>query len=619
MKRIAFLFLLAALLMPLLTSQIYAVDFKKGSYVSTSPSPGDFAVNVNLLGEKGSVYGPGKEIRLSFNTTKDAYVIVYDIDADGNVQLLYPEEGRPTLSEGRKTYFLPVPGRNVYWQTGSTTGVEYIHAVAVTDRNRINEDELYFLAGNERLSNEKQFHVDLDPYLAFNMIDEELVSGAENDPPATDFTYFYINKHVEYPRYLCSKCHSPEKLSDPYTMECPEIVIEKITYDAEPHYPYPPLYDVSHVGEENEGDTYAYDSTGDEEDRDYADTVSDTHLYLSVYSGYSWYRPYYPYYGINLIGFDPFYWDVWWDFGWYGIGGYYWWPGYGWWYPPSYYWAYHYRYPWWGYGDYWYWHGRDRHWAYGGCCRPLYGQRTVSKRYLDYSKTNTDIRRSRAIAGSRLMETKTRDIAQRFERSGIERRAIGGSLGRTSIGNERSVSPVRESKRTVVYGAGQVRRGAVRAVNRATRTGQIERARRQTDTRTPESNRGAPEQRIPQTREVSPRERSGDSKRDVIRRSAPARRSSDSGRKESTRSNSSGSSTRGKSGNVDRSGSNTDKRRTSAYSSSSFTRDASRGASPATARTYRGVERSASRSVSSAPATARSSSPPARAAKSRSR
>ncbi|MDD4856964.1 MAG: DUF4384 domain-containing protein, partial [Candidatus Krumholzibacteria bacterium] len=237
MKRITFLFLLAILLMPLLASRISPIDLKSGSYIADKPDPSEFAVNINLLGEQGGLYRSGEEIRLSFQTTKDAYVIVYDIDVDGNVQLLYPGDGHPAASVGRMMFFLPVPGKNVHWTTGGKTGVEYIHAIAVADRNRINEDELYFLAQNDRLSDEKRFRVDLDPYLAFNMIDEQLVSGAQDDPPATDFTYFYINKRVDYPRYLCSKCHSPQKLPDPYAMECPEVVIEKISYDEEPSYP----------------------------------------------------------------------------------------------------------------------------------------------------------------------------------------------------------------------------------------------------------------------------------------------------------------------------------------------------------------------------------------------
>jgi hypothetical protein len=151
MKRTAFLFLLAALMLPIFVSKTGAVDFRKDISKSEMPGPGDFSVSVNLLGEKEGVYGAGKEIRLSFQTTKDAYVVVYNIDADGYVQLLYPEDGRPVLSKGRTTYFLPPPGKNLIWETGATTGVEYIHALAVTVPGRLNENALDFLSQGDRL------------------------------------------------------------------------------------------------------------------------------------------------------------------------------------------------------------------------------------------------------------------------------------------------------------------------------------------------------------------------------------------------------------------------------------------------------------------------------------
>jgi len=608
MKRFTFLFLLAALMIPLLTSQMSAVDLKKGSYVPSSPGPGDFAVSINLLGEKGGVYRPGKDIRLSFQTTKDAYVVVYNIDADGYVHLLYPEDGRSALSEGRKTHFLPPPGKNEYWETGATTGVEYIHAVAVTEPGRINEDELYFLAQGNRLAEEKRLRIDMDPFLGFNMIDEELVRGAESDPPATDYTYFYINRHVEYPRYLCSKCHSPEKLSDPYAMECPEIVIEKIAYDEEPRYPYPQLYDIRHAGEEPEEDASTSDRYGeqwlDEGDADNeGNDDNDTQLRLSISYGGSY--PFWPQYGPTLLAFDPFYWDpFWWDFNWYrSWGNYSWWPSYGWWYPPSYYWAYHYRYPWWGYNRDWW--ACDNDW--GRCdnrYRPVYGGRTVKKRYLDYTRTATDVRRTRSIAGSRLDQVKNRDVARRLERSNLERRATAGSLQRTPLRqSDRGVVRNREMDRRVIYGADRLKRGVDRAADRIrVQTRETDRTRNPVNDRTPASRRTGDDRRVPRAKDNPARERSRDSGRDVIRRSAPERKSHDSGRKESTRE---------RSKSDDRSGSNTDKRRISAYSTEHGARNYQRASNPAPARGYGEAARTVSRGASPAPASTKTSSQPA--------
>jgi hypothetical protein len=549
MKRTTFLFLLAVLTFPIFASKTGAVDFKKEKSISEMPGPGDFSVSIDMLGEKEGVYRPGKEIRLSFQTTKDAYVVVYNIDADGYVQLLYPEDGRPVLSKGRTTYFLPPPGQNLVWEAGSKTGVEYIHVLAVTEPGRLNEDELYFLSRGDRLSEEKRLRVDADPYLAFNTIDEEIVRDAESDPPATDYANFFINKRVDYPRYLCAKCHSPEKLPDPYAMECPEIVIDEIAYEEKPQYPYPPLYDVRHAGEQAKEENYSSGGYADswlDEDED-----DDAHYRLSI--SYSTYNPYAPYFGPSLLFYDPFYWDpFWWGFGWSWSWGYgYWSPG---WYWPYYGWASHYRYPWWGwdndYGCWGYDHGRGDDYRF----RPAFGERTLAKRSLDYARTNTDLNRRRSIKGSRLADTRNRDIARRLDRSDLQRRSVDRNLANGAIRrNERSAVRTREMDRRVIYGRERTDGGTARTVDRRTPATETRRSRENPGAQTPKSPRRIETRRDPARRAEPARERSGDSdRREPARRESTRERSSGS----PARERSSDASTREKSQGSDRRSSN---------------------------------------------------------------
>jgi hypothetical protein len=522
-----------------------------------------------MLGEKDGVYRAGKEVRLSFQTTQDAYVVVYNIDANGYVSLLYPEDGRPVLSKANATNFLPPPGKNVIWETSGATGIEYIHALAVTDKGRLDEDELLFLSSGDRLPREKRLRIDSDPFLAFNTIDGEIVRDAESDPPATDFEHFFVNKRVDYPRYLCSKCHSPEKLPDPYAMECPEIIIEEIAYENEPNYPYPPLYDVRHVGEAK-GDNYSSggyaDSWLDEED----EGGTDVHMTIS----YEDYNPYASYYGASLFFYDPFWWGYgWgWGFGWgwgYGCGYGSW---YGGWYPPYYY----YQYPYWdcGYG-YDYCHGGydpycgNGHHSYS----PVYGERTLATRQLDYARTNTDLHQTRTLKGSRLAETRNRDLARNIGRSDLQRRSgdLARNIGRSDLQrrsvdrnlgsgtirrSERSTTRNREMERKVIYG-GERARANMRQTRDANRsvgtggTGRLQETLREQSARTQQridSRRGRDAVR----REQQARERSEGSERAVDRRSEPQRGSGDGDRNESTRSRSSGSSTSGRSHSVNR-------------------------------------------------------------------
>jgi hypothetical protein len=605
MKRTAFLFLLAALLMPLCSPQTQAVDLKKGGYAATAPGPDDFAVSVSLLGEKGGVYAPGKEIRISFQTTRDAYVVVYDIDANGYVQLLYPEDGKAVLSKGRTTHFLPAPGGDEHWVTEGTTGVEYIHALAVTDLDRINENELFFLSSGDRLSDEKRLRLDMDPFLGFNMVDGELVRGAESDPPVTDYTYFYVNTHVEYPRYLCAKCHSPEKISDPYAMQCPEIVIEKIAYEEDPHYPYPPLFDIQHVGEKSAEETYTSDSYADKwldesaESDTEATKANDTHLYLAFGGLYPSYQPYGPYTGPFFLGFDPFYWDVWGGFAWgWDWWDSYWWPSWGWWYPPSRYWGYCYRYPWWGCGgDGWYaggWGGR--HFGY----RPIYGSRTVTKKRINYERTNTELRRTGSLAGSRLVQSQGRDVAARLDRSSLGRGVASRTVGRVaaSAGN-RSVVRNRELDRRIIYGGDTRRRSVDRTGSGAANVRARSRSSRTIERGPTRGTTGRDGRTVPSTRGDSGRDQGGDRGREVIKRSEPERRSSGSeGRGTSARP--SGSSPGQRSGSSDRSGSSAGKRRTSMSASTGGAASYQRTWGAAASRSHgswsSGAGRSASRS-----------------------
>jgi len=544
----AFLFLLAVCAASLFASGAGAVDSPKDQAISGAPGSGDLSVSVTMLGEKDGVYGAGKEVRLLFQTTQDAYVVVYNIDANGYVNLLYPEDGRPVLSKANTSNFLPPPGKNVVWETSGTTGIEYIHALAVADKGRLDEDELYFLSRGDRLPEEKRLRIDSDPFLAFNTIDGEIVRDAESDPPATDFEHFFVNKRVEYPRYLCAKCHSPEKLPDPYAMQCPEIVIEEIAYQSEPQYPYPPLYDVKHVGEADDRGEYSSDKYADSW-LDEEDEQTDVHMTIS----YEDYNPYASY-GASIFFYDPF----WWGFGWS------WWWGYDCWWPyyPSYGYGYpYYGYPYYGGCGYDYYCGYyDPYYGYDHGCSPVYQNRELLRRDLNYTNTNTDLNRTRTLNESRLAETRGgdmgRDVAQRLERSDLQRKSMERSVGNEAFArNDRSAGWNREMDRKVIHG-GDRAVSSMRQTRDLNRSLQNSRNRSIRETTREQSART--QQRISTRRDrdavrrEQARERSGSSERAVDRRDESRGGSGNGDRNESTRSRSSGSSTSERSHSIDR-------------------------------------------------------------------
>jgi hypothetical protein len=481
MKRKKMLISVAALVAVLfLSAPLHSVEIKKSTpSVSTSYTDG-LMVSVRVAGGNGSVLEPGERVKLTFQTNRDAYVVLYNIDSEGFVNLLYPRDGDPRRVEGNKVYFLPEVGSGLQWVADGSTGIEYIHAVAVADRASIREQELDFLARNRNQPEEERFRIDGDPFLSFNMIDEEIVGNAQEHPPATDYTYFYINREVDYPRYLCSKCHAPGKLTDPYNMDCPEIVVERYAYDEDVSYPYPPLFDITYVDGGGNEDYYASGKYIEKHFEDDYEEYDDTPIYLSIYySNYSYpYRYYWPSYRVFWTSYyyNPFLWDYYWywDFGFsYYFTDYYYhyWPFYTWYYPYSYYWA-------WDYYHY-------DNWRYYDCCyrdyRPLYSDRTLVKRTIDYTTTNTDLLRDRTISKSPLSQREAGNYARRaddsrttdksYDRSGrdvitgsrLADRTARKTITRSADYRNRIVTPKqRDPEKRVVHGLERLRDDAAR-------------------------------------------------------------------------------------------------------------------------------------------------------------
>ncbi len=450
MKRSLLIFLFAAVVILPTAASTAPVEINNSPALK-SVVASDVDVSLRLIGGRGAVLMPGRDINLTFQTSADAYVIIYNIDSEGYVHLLYPADGQPKMISGRKVHFLPEQGAGITWEVGRDTGIEYIHAIAVNDPSRIDRDELYYLAQNSTMPEEKRLRIDMDPFLAFNMIDEELITDAERMTPATDYTYFYINQKVDYPGYLCYKCHSPSKIPDPYAMECPEVDIEFIAVNEDAGYPYPQLYAVVQAGSDAPEDEYeSYEYYTDNLSLGYDDYDYDEQkVYLSVYynSGYYPYSYYWPGYWSWYGGCYSNWYGVSWGIGWgWGSGCYYHhYPFYSW-YP------YSYSSYWHGYNNgYWngyYGNGYYPGYSYPADSRSLYAGRGFSKRgsldnsttrlktstvagssrdlskrgSLDYNSTRVKTSREATLASSRLVKERTRAAtAKSYQRSRLAR------------------------------------------------------------------------------------------------------------------------------------------------------------------------------------------------------
>jgi len=349
MRRLLTLFFVAAFLYPLAAD--CATQYKSTGYAPKG-------VSLTLDDPVGSVYKAGEEVGLSIRTDTGAYVIVFDIDTEGFVHLLYPVDGKNLQKfSPDRAYALPEsPGQSLV--VGGTKGIEFVFALAVEDRDFINEDEIGFLADNEAIPEDRKFRITGDPLLAANQIASHIVRGISHRPGVTlSFTYFYIDEAVDFPRYLCEDCYKKGK--DPYAEGMPAY-IASADFDKTDRLTYP--LEEGFVPDEGEAAELQYREHETEVTKVYVtyyprwnDGFYDTSWwYLDPWYWGGWYDPY-P---------GAFYWGVGWNWGWGGWGAYHYT------YFPYYYCGpYYAHYPWWGYyncypdygyhGDYWRRYGDD--------------------------------------------------------------------------------------------------------------------------------------------------------------------------------------------------------------------------------------------------------------------
>lgn len=81
--------------------------------------------------EEGTTYHAGENIKVYFRASHDCYVVIYDIDTRGYVNLLYPtDSGDDSYVEGGRVYRIPDRFDDYDLTIDGPDGVEYIQAVA---------------------------------------------------------------------------------------------------------------------------------------------------------------------------------------------------------------------------------------------------------------------------------------------------------------------------------------------------------------------------------------------------------------------------------------------------------------------------------------------------------
>ncbi len=195
-------------------------------------------LSVELWTDRGTdaVYQPGERIEIKARASDDAYLLVYEIDAEGAVHVLYPMVGQSGRVEGHRTYRLPNDDRGEL-MVDSETGEGYIVAIAsrypfedlpwyLRPYNPQGESVGYVGQPDQEEGITDDGKIVGDPFVAMERIRRRVLHDPKVEADfGTAYVDYYVHEQVRYPRYLCYDCHRPGQYAwwdgfDPYYTTC---------------------------------------------------------------------------------------------------------------------------------------------------------------------------------------------------------------------------------------------------------------------------------------------------------------------------------------------------------------------------------------------------------------
>jgi hypothetical protein len=178
------------------------------------------SLRVSLWLDKDSeeVYRRGEPIQVTFQTNEDAYAVLYHLDVDGRVTILWPTTRYSDgFVFGGHQYRLPArEGSRL--RAGDEAGVGYVQALVSHYPFDLRELALDF--HHENGTQVHDYYVAGDPFLAMNEVNYA-VTGLEDGSAyvVTNYASYYVHQKVEHPRYLCFQCHDDAGYA-PYADTC---------------------------------------------------------------------------------------------------------------------------------------------------------------------------------------------------------------------------------------------------------------------------------------------------------------------------------------------------------------------------------------------------------------
>jgi hypothetical protein len=192
------------------------------------------AGRVALWTDRDEPYHRGEGARVYLELDQPAFVTVFRVDTDGRVRVIFPREpwSDSYLRDDRATIELPGSRGGRSFIVDDYPGVGYLFAIASPqpfDYDPIARGDYwdYRLIDGGRIQR--------DPYVVLTDLAERIAPDADYD---YDDVPYYVERHYDYPRFLCYDCHAYASYDqwDPYRRACSRFRL--VIYDDPRYYPY---------------------------------------------------------------------------------------------------------------------------------------------------------------------------------------------------------------------------------------------------------------------------------------------------------------------------------------------------------------------------------------------
>ena len=178
----------------------------------------------------------GERARIYYRTSENAFVAIFHVDTNGTARLVFPSTPQENhYARGGRDYRVLFPG-STYWYVNEDPGVGYFFILASPEPFDFRDFRYSHYAGGWDLSQVGR-QVYGDPYLAMDDYVAALIPEWEYLGYGLDFTSYHVERHHDYPRFLCFDClvFQPYYSWNPYAYSCSRF---RVVNYSDPYY-YP--------------------------------------------------------------------------------------------------------------------------------------------------------------------------------------------------------------------------------------------------------------------------------------------------------------------------------------------------------------------------------------------